>query len=180
MRGLPILGLMLGLTISGAAAQVDAVAIAEELNAAWETAQANASRPGDEALSCDQLQDQLQMELDAVQSDPAIQQRLVALDGQVQEAMRLHEKAKAIGLAMGVGRTALGVAVAGQQGADIINLFAAYLQIGIMTLQANAAAPLAAAMKANVLAILPHYGRTLQVVLLAEDKDCAFMRRAQP
>jgi hypothetical protein len=176
MRGLPILGMMLGLTISGAAAQVDAVAIADELNAAWENAQANAARPGDDALSCDQLQ----TELDAAQSDPAIRQRLAALDGQAQEAMRLHEKAKTLGLAMGVGRTVLGAAVAGQQGADMINLFAAYLQIGIMTLQANAAAPLAAAMKANVLAMMPHHGRTMRVVLLADAKGCAFMKPAQP
>ena len=171
MRGLPILGMMIGLTISGAAAQVDAVAIADELNAAWDNAQANASRPGDEALSCDQLQ----TERDAAQSDPAIRQRLAALDGQAQEAMRLHEKAKT----MGVGRAVVGVAVAGQQGADMINLFAAYLQIGIMTLQANAAAPLAAAMKANVLAMMPHHGRTMRVVLLADAKGCAFMKPAQ-
>jgi hypothetical protein len=176
MRRLPILSAVLALTISGAIAQVDAVAIADELNAAWEAAQTNASRPGDEALSCDQLH----AELDAAQADPAIQQRLATLDGQAQEAMRLHEKAKALGLAMGVGRTALGVAVAGQQGADAINLFAAYLQIGIMTLQANAAAPLAAAMKANVLAMMPHHGRTMRVVLLADGKGCAFMQPAQP
>jgi hypothetical protein len=176
MKRLPVLGAVLALTISGAAAQVDSVAIADELNAAWENAQANASRPGDEALTCDQLQ----TELDAAQSDPAIRERLAALDGQAQEAMRLHEKAKTLGLAMGVGRAALGVAVAGQQGADMINLFAAYLQIGIMTLQANAAAPLAAAMKANVLAMMPHHGRTMRVVLLADGKGCAFMRPAQP
>jgi len=176
MKRLSVLGVVLVLTIGGAAAQVDSVAIAEELNAAWETAQANAARPGDDALSCDQLQ----MELDAAQADPAIQQRLADLDRQAQEAMRLHEKAKALGLAMGVGRAALGVAVAGQQGADMINLFAAYLQIGIMTLQANAAAPLAAAMNANVLAMMPHHGRTMRVVLLADGKRCAFMRPAQP
>lgn len=170
-----VLGAALVLTISGASAQVDAVAIAEELNAAWETAQANASRPGDEALSCDQLQ----TELDAAQGDPAIQQRLVDLDAQAQEAMRRHENAKALGLAMGVGRTVLGASVAGQQGAEWINLFAAYLQIGIMTLQANAAAPLAAAMKANVLAMMPHYGRTVRITLLAQGRDCAFMRPAQ-
>lgn len=170
-----VLGAVLALTISGASAQVDAVAIAEELNAAWETAQANASRPGDEALSCDQLQ----TELDAAQGDPAIQQRLVDLDAQAQEAMRRHENAKALGLAMGLGRTVLGASVAGRQGAEWINLFAAYLQIGIMTLQANAAAPLAAAMKANVLAMMPHYGRTVRITLLAQGRDCAFMRPAQ-
>ena len=176
MKRLSVLGAVLVLTIGGAAAQVDSVAIAEELNAAWENAQANAARPGDEALSCDQLQ----MELDSAQGDPAIQQRLAALDAGSQEAMRRYENARALGLAMGVGRTVLGASIAGQQGADLINLFAAYLQIGIMTVQANAAAPLAAAMKANVLAILPHYGRMERVTLLAQDKDCAFMRPAQP
>ena len=86
--------------------------------------------------------------------------------------MRRNENAKALGMTLGIGRAALGVAVAGQQGAEWISLFATYMQIAIMTAQANAAAPLAAAMKANVLAILPHYGRTMRVSRLAYDKGC--------
>jgi hypothetical protein len=119
------------------------------------------------------------MELDAAEADPSVQQNLASLDAGAQEAMRRYENAKTLGMALGIGRTALGVAVAGQQGADWINLLAAYVQIGIMTAQANAAAPLAARMKANVMAILPHYGRTMRVALLAQAKDCAFMRPAQ-
>ena len=44
MKRLPILSAVFALAISGVNAQVDAVAIAEELNAAWESALANASR----------------------------------------------------------------------------------------------------------------------------------------
>jgi hypothetical protein len=163
------------LLVMGAGAQVDSVAIAEELNAAWENAQTRAGRAGDEALTCDQLE----MEWESAQSDPNIQQRLASLDAGAQEAMRRYENAKTLGMAMGVGRAVLGAAVAGNQWAEQINLFAAYFQMAIMTAQANAAAPLAAAMKANVLAILPHYARTERVIQLAQDKDCAFMRPAQ-
>ena len=72
-------------------------AVADELNAAWENAQANASRAGDEALSCDQLE----MELDSGSSDPTIQQKLASLDAGAQEAMRRYENAKTLGMALG-------------------------------------------------------------------------------
>ena len=175
MKRLALLGAVLLLTVAGANAQVDSVAIAEELRAAWEKAEANGPRPGDEGLSCDQLK----MELDAAETDPTIRQRLADLEAGTQEAMRRNENAKALGKTLLIGRAALGVAVAGQQGAEGISLFATHMQIAIMTAQANAAAPLAAAMKANVLAILPHYGRTMHVSRLAYDKGC-FRPPAQP
>jgi hypothetical protein len=42
MKRYLVLGTVLALTISGASAQVDSVTIADELNAAWESALANA------------------------------------------------------------------------------------------------------------------------------------------
>ena len=170
MKQLPFLGLMVAslLIAASAIAQVDSEAIADELKAAWETAQTGAGRPGDEALTCDQLK----MEWDTAENDPTIRQKLASIEAQVQEAMRRNENAKRLGMALGVGRTVLGAAVATQQGAGWINLFASYLQIGIMTAQANASAPLAAAMKNNLLSIMPHFARTSHVSLLAYSKGC--------
>ena len=170
MKSLPFLGLMSGslLIAASAIAQVDSEAIADELNTAWENAQARAGRPGDEALSCDQLK----MEWDTAQNDPTVRQELASLEAGAQEAMRRFENAKTLGMALGVGRTALAAATATQQGAEWINLFAAYLQIGIMTAQANAAAPLAASMKNSLLSIMPHFARTSHVVLVAQRKGC--------
>ena len=176
MKRLPILGAVLTLTISGAIAQVDSVAIAEELNAAWENAQANASRPGDDALSCDQLQ----TELDSLVNDTTVQQKLASLETRAKEEIARAQATKQAGMAALAGRAVLGAAVSGNQWATYINLFAGYVQTAILTLQANAAAPRARAMRDDVLSMMPQFARTAQVADIAQGQNCAFMRPAQP
>jgi hypothetical protein len=167
-------GLLSAAWIGGAAAQVDSVAISEALAAAMAKAQAEAARPGDESLSCEQML----AELDAVQNAPIVKEKVASLETKAREEVRRAEAAKGAGKAMLAGRAVLGAAVSTRPEAVWINLIAGYVQMAIMTAQANAAAPRAAAMRADLEAIMPNFARVEHLIRLAQDKNCAFLRRA--
>jgi hypothetical protein len=110
----------------------------------------------------------LQAELDSLVNDPDMQQKVASVEAKLKDEIRRAETAKQVSMAVLAGRAVLGAAVSGNQCA----------QMAIVSLQANAAAPRARAMRDNVLSMMPQFARTAQVADIAQGKDCAFMRPA--
>jgi hypothetical protein len=137
------------------------------LQAQLEAATAAAARPGDESLTCEQLQ----AEAYALAEDPS----LTAASETIDESMR--DQANRAKISAGVNTaTLVGGAIATSGNAQARDVFilgqsASVLAQAASTIGADAK-PMAAAS-----AMMPAMGRLQRVHALAEEKDCAFMRR---
>jgi hypothetical protein len=141
-----------------------AVARSERLNAAWEQAEASASRPGDSGLSCTQLYDEQTRAL----HDPALVARLDRITRTAKAATDAGMLSQEIGFA----RVAVGVAIANLPNGQIINLLGMGLQAAFNLGASYAAMSQGAALEADMLANMPAYARAMHLGELAAGKRC--------
>ncbi|MGE0045586.1 MAG: hypothetical protein AB7J28_11655 [Hyphomonadaceae bacterium] len=171
MRTLLIASLALGFASAAHAQSMDEL---EAMEAQMNAAQMDAERPGDEQLSCDQLQ----AELGTTMSDPAVQASVAANGAIAQEQMDRMRDARGPMIGnMGVN-IFMGLASSFIPGMG-------YAQMGIQAAQAGAArAQMAeaeaqrATMMANLQAIMPQMMRGQRIVQLAQAQQCAFLQGA--
>jgi hypothetical protein len=175
MRWAAVSVLALALTAQPAAAQ--SMETYERLSAAMENAQAQAPHPGDEALSCDQLE----AEAIAIAQDPALQQMAVQSGAFSQERMDEMNRASAqmrrqTGLSMFLG-IAGGIASAFVPGAGMATGLAQRAQAGVMQRMAQQNMAQSMAMVEQMIPVMPHMMRGQRVYELAQTKQCAFVQQ---
>jgi hypothetical protein len=145
---------------------------ADMLAAAYAEAQAAAPRPGDESLSCDAMQ----AEIDAALSDPEYLASQAAIAESAEELAGVARRGMAQGAVGAVGMAALGVSTAGSPGQGAAVALASFASTTIALAQARAAeAGPAADMRAELLSIMEPMARLEHVATLADERECAFM-----
>lgn len=173
MRALSIaLALSLGLA-SPAFAQEEAL---ERMLAAQAAAEAAASRPGDEALSCEQLE----AELGATMNDPAVQTQIAEMGEWAQG--RQEQMNAARGQAMGM--TAMGMfgAIAGSflPGAGYAQMAMQRAQAAGMQARASSNMAEMAVQAQRIESIMPQMMRGQRIVELGQAKQCTFVQQEAP
>lgn len=158
--------MLLGVALGPAHAQVNYM----ELGAAMQAAQAQAVRPGDEALDCDALEN----ELTTVASDPALQARVQAAGAAAQE------RAPAPSGRSAGAAAAMTLFSSMVPGLDMAGLAASAAQA--QGQQAQAAATMQTRMQQmqSMMANLPLMMRGQRVVELAQARKCDWIAGAMP
>jgi hypothetical protein len=164
------MGMATNAMVQGAAG--DPQAEADALAAAFDEAVIAARLPGDEALSCDALM----AEMSAISEDPGLQASIARLEALQAEQVDAAQGAVATGVGVTAGRAVLGASVAGTPGAMQTNMIASYIAMAIAAGQTAAAQPRGAAMRAEVMAMMPAMGRQMRLAELMEAQECAYLQ----
>lgn len=180
MRRMLSLGLALSFALFAGPAAAQSMEIYERMAAAMETAQAEAVRPGDEMLTCEQLES----EAFSVAQDPAVQAMAVRSgaysQAQIDEANRAASSARR---QMGVSMF-LGLASAFVPGAGMAASLGQRAQGAMMQRQAQQNLAQSMAMAEQMIPVMPQLMRGQRVYELAQGKQCAFIQQtaaeAQP
>ena len=171
------LALSVVLTFAPARAQ-DAADMSARLQAAQAAGMAQASRPGDEALTCDQLQS----EITATMNDPAVRAQLVQMGAtaQDQHARLADAQSHMAGQMAGqVGMNVVtGVISSFIPGAGLAESLAMRAQAQGQVAQGQQSQAATMAMAANMVAIMPQMMRGQRIVQLAQAQHCAFLQGA--
>jgi hypothetical protein len=159
-------------------------ALQQQMLAAQAAAQASASRPGDEELSCEALQAEMVTIAQTMQQDPALQTMAAQAQadlGKIQEAQQSAE-AQAQSARPGFGQMARGFASGVVPGLDRANAAAqqaaAIAQAEEAQAQANENAQRMAAMSQSAAALAGPAMRGQRVVELAQARNCAWLQEA--
>jgi hypothetical protein len=149
---------------------------ANNMMAAQASAQAAAVHPGDEALSCEALQTEMQTTM----NDPAVK-AAIAENGATAQAQMNKAKAAQAGAMAGVaGTAALGVASSFIPGLSWFSQGAMMAQQAGMAAQAKESNRTMSQMSANMTSIMPQMMRGQRIYELAAAKKCAFLNQGKP
>ncbi|MGH6950933.1 MAG: hypothetical protein ACREH4_08675 [Vitreimonas sp.] len=143
------------------------------MNAAMATAQAEAVRPGDEALTCEQIE----AETVVIDQDPEYQAHVAAANQITQDMQEEARGARGRVGAQIVGNIALGVARSYVPGLGYAQSLADRLQ-GDEESEPEAS-PQAVAMMTSVEAQMPYIMRNQRLYELARTQQCAFMEEPE-
>jgi hypothetical protein len=138
-----------------------------DMQAAMQAAQAAANRPGDEKLTCEQLQ----AELNASANNPALQSSVASAGAAAQERAAPPS---------GGAQTATTVLGSVVPGADMAGLAAAAAQGQAQGAQASANVQQRMAQSQSRMGNLPQMMRGQRVLDLAQARNCAWARGAAP
>jgi hypothetical protein len=165
--------LSLGLALAPAAAAQDYEAMGANMEASMAAAQAQAQRPGDDALTCEQLE----AEIYTTMQDPAVQQAVAANGADAQAQMDQMNAARgqmraqmATGLFMGIASSfipGLGYAQMAQQ----------QMQMAQQQRQAQQNMAQQMQMAERMQSIMPQMMRGQRVYELGQAKQCAFVQQ---
>lgn len=170
--------LALSLALAAQPARAQNMEMYERLAATMESAQAQAAHPGDEALTCEQLE----TEAFAVSQDPAVQAMAVESGAASQERIDEINRANSsmrrqAGLSMFMG-IAGGIASAFAPGAGMAMGLAQRAQGAAMQRQAQASMAQSMQMVEQIIPVMPQLMRGQRVYELAQVKQCAFVQQA--
>jgi hypothetical protein len=149
---------------------------ADSMMAAQASAQAAAVHPGDEALSCEALQAEMQ----AVMNEPAVKTAIAENGATAQAQMDKAKAAQAGAVAGAVGTTALGVASSFVPGLSWFSQGAMMAQQAGMAAQMKESNRTMTQMSANMTSIMPQMMRGQRIYELASAKKCAFLNQPKP
>lgn len=156
------------------AAQAQGMDDADALEAQMEAMETDAARPGDEALTCEQLE----AELGTTMSDPAVQASVAANGAIAQEQLDRMQGARGQMMGnMGVN-IFMGLASAFIPGMGYAQMGLQAAQTGAAQRQMAQANAQRATMMANLQAIMPQMMRGQRIVQLAQAQQCAFVQGA--
>ena len=142
------------------------------MDAAMAAAQAQASRPGDEALTCDQLQ----AEIFANAQNPEYQAQMAAMGQSAQDMSDQAQRARENARGQIAGSMAMGFIGSFIPGAGYAQMLAQRAQAAEMQEQAQANQAQIAGMMANVEASMPYVMRGQRLYELARTQQCAFVQ----
>lgn len=159
----------LGLAFAPAALAQDYEAMAANM----EAAQAQAVRPGDEQLTCDQLQ----TEMTATMTDPAVQSAVAANGADAQAQMdRMNEAQGQMRASMAVNMF-MGIASAFIPGAGYAQMAQQQMQAAQMQRQQQQNMQQMQVMLERMMPIMPQMMRGQRVYELAQAQQCAFIQQ---
>jgi hypothetical protein len=144
---------------------------ADDFMAAQAAAQAAAIKPGDEALSCDQLQ----VEMQAITTDPRMQAATASMGANAQAQMDKAKAAQAAAVTTGIAGAAVGIAGSFIPGAGFFTQGAMMAQQAAMSAQMNEANRDRTKMMNDMSGMMPFMMRGQRVMDLANAKKCAFL-----
>lgn len=169
-----IVAIAAGLIVQPAYAQTEEQAA--RLEASMAAAQAQAARPGDEGLTCEQLE----TEMIALMQSPEVQARMTAMGAQGQEmqqemneAQRRARAQMASNMFMGM---AAGIVSSFVPGAGYATMMAQRAQMADQQRQAEQNQHRVSEMMGNLEPIMPQMMRGQRVHELGQAKQCAFVQ----
>jgi hypothetical protein len=157
-------------------------AMQQQLLAAQAAAQASASRPGDDALSCEALQAEMVSIAQAMQQDPALQSMAVQAQADLAKMQEAQQGAEAQAQASGprFGQMVRGMAAGVIPGADRANAAAQQAAAAAQAQQAQAQASenlqRMSAMSQGAAALAGPAMRGQRVIELAQARSCAWLQ----
>ncbi|MDX2237284.1 MAG: hypothetical protein NW203_06950 [Hyphomonadaceae bacterium] len=173
MRSLLVATVMFA-CIGTAHAQIDAEAQLAQMQAQQAQAQAAASRPGDEALTCEQLM----AEFNTTMNDPQFRAALAQSGAWAQQRQQQMQGAQGMAMAgMGIGM-AMGVASAFVPGLGYAQGAMMNAQAGQMQRQAQQNQADMITQAGNAQAMMPAAYRGQRLYELAQAKQCPFLAQA--
>jgi hypothetical protein len=159
-------------------------AMQQQLLAAQAAAQAGASRPGDEDLSCEALQAEMVSIAQAMQQDPALQSMAVQAQADLAKMQEAQQAAEVQAQASGprFGQMVRGMATGVIPGADRANAAAQQAAAAAQTQQAQAEASenlqRMSAMSQGAAALAGPAMRGQRIIELAQARSCAWLQEA--
>lgn len=171
-----VLALSLTLASADAFAQADPDAMMAQMQASQSAAQAAAVRPGDDQLSCDQMQ----TEMTATMSDPAVQARIAQMGAWAQAQQAQMDQARAHSGSQVATNMAMGVASSFVPWLGYAQMAAQQAQMHQQMQQARAQQAQATEMMGGMETIMPQMMRGQRLYELAQGKQCAFLQRGAP
>lgn len=175
MRGLLLCSaLSLSLALAPVAAAQDMAAMAN-LEQSMAAAQAQASRPGDEQLTCEQLQE----EMVANMQDPAVQSAVAANGAEAQAQLDRANQARGQMRAQMATGLFMGLASSFIPGAGYAQMATQRIQAAQMQQQQQQNMAQMAVMMERMSAIMPQMMRGQRVYELAQAQQCAFVQEQQ-
>lgn len=142
------------------------------MDAAMAAAQAQAAQPGDEALTCDQLQ----AEIFANAQNPEYQAQMAAMGQSAQDMSDQAQRARENARGQIAGNMAMGFISSFIPGAGYAQMLAQRAQAAEMQEQAQANQAQIGGMIANMEASMPYVMRGQRLYELAQAQQCAFMQ----
>ena len=176
MRGLLVAVAALALAAPASAQNMNADAMMAQMEAAQAQAQAAARRPGDEALTCEQLQ----VEFTTVMNDPQYQQSMAAMGAWAQDRQQQMRSGMAKGMAMGGANMAMGLASSFVPGLGLAQQAMMRAQMAGMERQAQQNQQDMVEQAQNAQAMMPTAYRGQRLYELAQAKQCAFLTAPPP
>jgi TctA family transporter len=172
LAGCAMPGVGSGMNASMADSQASMDRSHEDFMAAQSAAQAAAIKPGDEALSCDQLQ----AEMMAITTDPRMQAATASMGASAQAQMDKAKAAQAAAVTTGLAGAAVGIAGSFIPGAGFFQQGAMMAQQAAMSSQMNEATKDRTKMMSDMSSMMPFMMRGQRVMDLATAKKCAFLK----
>lgn len=174
------LALAVALSPQYAAAQSRADVSSDDMMAQMEAAQAEARaqavHPGDEALSCEQLQ----AEMTATMQDPAVQAQFAALGASAEGQMEAADEARGEMMAMMGGSVVLGLASSFVPGLGYVQMAQQRAMAPAMQARSDQNMAQITEQAQGMATVMPQLMRGERVHELAQAKQCAFVQEAPP
>ncbi|MET0546413.1 MAG: hypothetical protein ABWZ40_08885 [Caulobacterales bacterium] len=148
----------------------------QAMQAAQAQAEAAASRPGDEALTCEQLQ----TEMTTSMNDPTVQAAIQSNGANAMAMQQQAQNARAGAVGMAGTSMAMGLASSFVPGLGFAQAIAMQAQMGQMKNQTAANQRQMGEMADNMTSIMPQLMRGQRVYNLASAKNCAFLQGPPP
>jgi hypothetical protein len=167
-------GMATNASMADSTAQMEAQA--SNMMAAQAAAEAAAARPGDEALSCEALQTEMQTTM----NDPKVQASIASMGASAQTQMDKMKSAQAGALAGAATTSALGIAGSFIPGLSWLSQGAMMAQQASIAGQMNEANKTRAQMMGDITSVMPQLYRGQRVYDLATAKNCAFVNESKP
>ena len=145
--------------------------LSERIEAAMTTAEAEAMRPGDDALTCEQIE----VETVAIAQDSDYQAHTAAMNDATRSMHEQARGARGRAAVQVVGNIALGVASSYVPGLGYAQMLAQYLRGN----DEPEASPEALSMMASLEASMPYMMRSARLYELAQTQQCAFLQAAE-
>jgi len=174
MMGMPGLGGMDPVSAAMASANMTTMNAGNNLMVQQQLAQANANRPGDERLTCDQMQ----TEMTAMFEDPQFVGAVATLGAQAQSQMAQQQKAAANATAAMTTMTMVGAASSFIPGGGWLAQGVMQAQMASAVAEMGPAAQRGADMMTTMSAVMPQMMRGQRLNELATAKKCAFLDQA--
>ena len=165
--------LSLALAVATAATAQDYEAMAANMEQSMAAAQADAQRPGDEALTCEQLE----AEIAATMQDPAVQQALAANGADAQAQIDRMNEARGQMRAQMATSMFLGIASSFIPGLGYAQMAQQRMQAAQYEQQADQNMSQMMQMAERMQPIMPQMMRGQRVYELGQAKQCAFVQQ---
>ncbi|HWA00662.1 MAG TPA: hypothetical protein VG841_10155 [Caulobacterales bacterium] len=167
--------LMCALTLSGGGAfaqSADPDAMMARFEATQAAAAAQAQHPGDDQLTCDQIQ----TEMTSTMSDPAVQTQIQQMGAWAQEQQQRADAGRAQAGAQIVGNMALGLASSFVPWLGYSQMAAQRAQMSQMQNRADDAQARADQLMSGMEGVMPQLMRGQRLYELAQGQQCAFLQ----